>query len=219
VFSRQVGRFVSLTAALAAALAVAIGAGPAAAMAKPKTPPKPTAVQITGKSMAAKLVIQQKEQPALFEQLLNSFSWVEHETPSSYPLQPNQLGPAYTVSTLVKNAPQHIYEVYPQAVGWPRIHRRAAQPAGKTTEGWFYATLTLPELMRISGAPIPVTPGVNTGGIGGGLGQEKVTDVDPIANVNSFLDEFRRLFLLNGAVLVVILFGLAGIAFLIRRRV
>jgi hypothetical protein len=29
----------------------------------------------------------------------------------------------------------------------------------------------------------------------------------------------RRLFLLNGAVLVVILFGLAGIAFLIRRRV
>ena len=29
----------------------------------------------------------------------------------------------------------------------------------------------------------------------------------------------RRLFLLNGAVLVVILFGLAGIAFLVRRRV
>ena len=29
----------------------------------------------------------------------------------------------------------------------------------------------------------------------------------------------RQLFLLNGAVLVVILFGLAGMAFLIRRRV
>ena len=37
--------------------------------------------------------------------------------------------------------------------------------------------------------------------------------------MNSFLGQMRGLFLLNGAVLVVILFGLAGIAFLIRRRV
>jgi hypothetical protein len=219
VVSRQVGRFISLTAALAAALGLALGAGPAAAAAKPKTPPKPTAVQIVSKSMPSKIVVDQKAQPALFEQLVNSFSWVEHATSSTYPLNSKALGPMYTVTILAKNAPQHVYDVYPQATGWPRIHRKAAQPAGKTTDGWYYATATLPEIMRISGAPLPRTLDVVTGGIGGGLGEEKVADVDPVANVNEFLAEFRRLFLLNGAVLVVILFGLAGIAFLIRRRV
>jgi hypothetical protein len=219
VVSRQVGRFISMAAALAAALALAVGAAPAAAQAKPKTPPKPTAVQISGKTMPNKVIIQQQAQPALFEQLVNSFSWIEHETSSTYALKSNALGPLYQVTTLVKNVPQHIYDVYPQATGWPRIHRKAAQPAGRTTDGWYYATATLPEIMRISGAPIPRTMDVVTGGIGGGLGDEKVADVDPALNVATFLNEFRRLFLLNGAVLVVILFGLAGIAYLIRRRV
>jgi hypothetical protein len=220
VVSRQVGRFISTAAALVAAITVALSAGPAAAAAaKPKAPPKPTAVQITGKTMPNKVIIQQAAQPQLFAQLVNSFSWVEHETSSTYPLKTSALGPLYTVTILVKNAPQHVYDVYPQATGWPRIHRKAAQPAGRTTDGWYYATATLPEIMRISGAPIPRTQDVVAGGIGGGLGEEKVADVDPVANVNQFLAEFRRLFLLNGAVLVVILFGLAGIAYLIRRRV
>jgi hypothetical protein len=219
VVSRQVGRFLSLAAALTAALGLALGAGPAAAAAKPRTPPKPTAVQIAGSTMTKKIVIQQQTQPALFEQLVNSFSWIERATSSTSALKSSALGPLYTVTILAKNAPQHVYDVYPQATGWPRIHRKAAQPAGKTTDGWFYATATLPEIMRISGAPLPHTLDVMNGGIGGGIGEEKVADVDPIANVNEFLAEFRRLFLLNGAVLVVILFGLAGIAFLIRRRV
>jgi hypothetical protein len=44
-------------------------------------------------------------------------------------------------------------------------------------------------------------------------------DIDPVAGMNTFLNQIRQLFLLNGAVLVVVLFGLAGVAFLIRRRV
>jgi hypothetical protein len=44
-------------------------------------------------------------------------------------------------------------------------------------------------------------------------------ELDPVAGVNNFIDQMRRLVLLNGAVLVVILFGLAGISYLIRRRV
>jgi hypothetical protein len=61
---------------------------------------------------------------------------------------------------------------------------------------------------------------VVNGGIGGGVGEEVAAEeIDPVAQVNSFLDQMRQLFLLNGAVLVVILSGLAGIAFLIRRRV
>ena len=216
--SRQVGRFISAAVALGAALAVTLSAGPAAA-AKPTTPPKPTAVQIAGKTMPNKVIIQQQAQPLLFEQLVNSFSWVEHETSSTYALKASALGPLYTVTILAKNTPQHVYDVYPQATGWPRIHRKAAQPAGPTADGWYYATATLPEIMRVSGAPIPRTQDVVTGGIGGGLGEEQATNVNPTVNVHQILTEFRQLFLLNGAVLVVILFGLAGIAYLIRRRV
>jgi hypothetical protein len=61
---------------------------------------------------------------------------------------------------------------------------------------------------------------VVSGGIGGGLGAGVVDDqVDPAAGVNDFITEMRQLVLLNGAVVVVILMGLAGISFLIRRRV
>jgi hypothetical protein len=218
VVSRQVGRFISMAAALTAALGLALGAGSTAAAAKPKVP-KPTAVQIAGKTMTAKVAVQQQTQPALFEELINNFAWVEHATPSTYALKSKALGPMYTVTILAKDAPQAVYEVYPQATGWPRIHRKAAQPTGKKVDGWYYATETLPELLRLGGAPIPRSNAVAVGGIGGGIGEEKVADVDPVGNFNDFLTEFRRLFLLNGAVLVVILFGLAGIAYMIRRRV
>lgn len=217
--SRQIGRLISMTVALAAALGLALGTGPAAAAAAKPKPPKPTAVQITGKTMPSKVVIQQKTQPDLFEELLNSVSWVANATPSTSALKSSALGPMYTVTVLVKSAPQQIYDVYPQATGWPRVHRKAAQPTGKVVDGWFFASPTLREILRVSGAPIPPKLDVVTGGIGGGIGQEKVTDNDPVAGLNDFIAEFRRLFLLNGAVLVVILFGLAGIAFLIRRRV
>ena len=53
----------------------------------------------------------------------------------------------------------------------------------------------------------------------GSLDEELAKEIDPVENVNAFLTQLRQLFLLNGAVLVVILFGLAGMAFLIRRRV
>ena len=54
----------------------------------------------------------------------------------------------------------------------------------------------------------------------GGVGEEVASDeLDPLAVGNDVLADLRRLFLLNGAVLLAILLGLGGIAFLIRRRV
>jgi hypothetical protein len=46
-----------------------------------------------------------------------------------------------------------------------------------------------------------------------------VDEVDAMENVNDVLADYRKLLLLNAAVLVVILLGLGGIAYLIRRRV
>ena len=78
----------------------------------------------------------------------------------------------------------------------------------------------MPETLRVSGVPLEAKPDVVSGGIGGGVGE----DIDgrgarPGRGGQRHPRQMRQLFLLNGAVLVVILFGLAGIAFLIRRRV
>jgi hypothetical protein len=76
------------------------------------------------------------------------------------------------------------------------------------------------ESLRISGVPLAAKLDVVSGGIGGGIGAGPVDDqIDPAAGIQDFLAEMRRLVLLNGAVVVVILFGLASTAFLIRRRV
>ena len=74
--------------------------------------------------------------------------------------------------------------------------------------------------LRLSGVPLKAKPDVVQGGIGGGVGEKiNVGDSAPVAGVNSFLGRMRELLLLNGGVLIVILFGMAGVAFLIRRRV
>jgi hypothetical protein len=124
------------------------------------------------------------------------------------------------MTILVNDKPHQVYEMYPLASGGPRAHRPAKQPSGKKVDGWFYGRLTMSESLRVSGVPLEARADVVNGGIGGGVG-ESVTaeEIDPVAQVNSYVDQMQRLFLLNGAVLVVILSGLAGIAFLIRRRV
>ena len=114
-----------------------------------------------------------------------------------------------------------VYELYPLAAGGPRAHRPAKQPSGKKADGWFYGRLTMSETLRVSGVPLKAEAG---------RGERRHRrrhrregrgrrDRPGRRACNGFLDQMRRLFLLNGAVLVVILFGLAGIAFLIRRRV
>jgi hypothetical protein len=76
------------------------------------------------------------------------------------------------------------------------------------------------ESLRLSGVPLKEKPDVVSGGIGGGIGEDvDGNELDPIEGVTDVLADLRRLFLLNGAVLLVIMLGLGGIAYLIRRRV
>jgi hypothetical protein len=213
-----VARFTSVTGALAAGFVLAIGLVPVSAEAKP--PPAPTAVMITGKDISGKIVVQKADQGGLFQALLAEVSWLANATPQTSAPNAKALGPKYTVTVLVKNSAQQIYDLYPSAVGGPRAHRLAKQPGGRKVDGWFYGRLTMSESLRLSGVPLKPKPDVVTGGIGAGIAEDaNVADVNAIDSVNDFLDEMRRLFLLNGAVLVVILFGLAGISFLIRRKV
>jgi len=210
-------RFAWATGALVAAVVLAVTACPGVAEAAPA---KPTAATIAGKGIDGRLTVQQHERAEIFQLLLGEVAWMANATPQTSAPKANKLGAKYVVTLLVKNVPQQVYELYPEAAGGPRAHRPARQPAGKKADGWFYGRLTMSEVLRVSGVPLKARTDVVSGGIGGGIGEEVAVEaVDPVENVNRFLEEFRRLFLLNGAVLVVILFGLAGMAFLIRRRV
>jgi len=207
-------------AALIAALTVTLGIGPATAMASPRRSPAPTKISIAGSQLTDKIVVQRSTQAQLFNTLLTEVSWLAVATPQTNAPKAKALGPKYTVTVLSRNTVQQTYDLYPLATGGPRAHRPAKQPTGKVTDGWFFGRLTMPQSLRMAGAPLKAKTDVVVSGIGGGAGEDVTADeIDPVAGLNSFLSQMQRLFLLNGAVLVVVLFGLAGVAFLIRRRV
>ncbi|BEL09262.1 hypothetical protein Q0Z83_074530 [Actinoplanes sichuanensis] len=196
-----------------------MGAAPVSAQAAPKAP-QPDAIQLVGNGIEETVLVRQDERPRLFQMLTSEVDWLASAQSSSSAPKSAQLGPKYTLTLLVKNAPSQLYHLYPLAQGGPRAHRPAKQPTGKKAEAWFYGRLSMPESLRLGGAPLETKPDVVHGGIGGGVGTDLAVDrVDPFEEVSQAVTEFRRLFLLNGAVLLVILTGLAGMAFLIRRRV
>ncbi|MBL7256313.1 hypothetical protein [Paractinoplanes lichenicola] len=215
-------RFAAATGVLVATAAMAIGLAPAAAHAEgaPKPAPKPNIIQITGKGIDDKIVITQAESKRLFSSLLSEVNWMFSARSQTAALPADKLGAKYTLTVLSGKTGLQTYEVFPSAAGGPRAHRPAKQPGGKkAAEGWFYGRLTMPETLRVSGVPLKAKPDVVGGGIGGGVGQDLDVDTEAAGGVDQVLGDIRRLFLLNGAVLVVIFAGLAGIAFLIRRRV
>jgi hypothetical protein len=214
-----VARFLAAAGVFAVALIVTVGLAPVAAQAAPApAPAKPTAITITGRGMS-KLTIEASKRREIFQLLLSEVSWLANATPQTSARKAKELGPKYVLTVMSKGKAQQVYEMYPLATGGPRAHRPARQPSGKKRDGWFYGRLTMSESLRVSGVPIKAKADVVNGGIGGGIGSDVTDEVDPIASLNAYLDQIRRLFLLNGAVLVIVLFGLAGVAFLIRRRV
>ena len=214
-------RWVSACAALAVAVLLGAVVMPSAAHAEgaPKAA-KPTAVEISGKGLSSAIVVRQEHEPKLFTMLLLEVSWLASEKPQTSAPDADKLGPKYTVKLLVKDTANQVYDLYPLAAGGPRAYRPSKQPTGKKAAGWFYGRLSMSESLRLSGAPLKAKPDVVNGGIGGGIGEDlDAAEYNPVESMAEVFTEVRRLFLLNGAVLLVILFGLAGMAFLIRRRV
>jgi hypothetical protein len=205
---------------LAAPLKVTLAAPPEGSLAAPPKVAKPTSIQIEGAGLSDTLIVRQAEQKRLFDTLLSEVNWMANAKPQTVAPKASKLGPKYTLTVMVKTVPTQVYDLYPMAAGGPRAHRSGNQPSGRKADGWFYGRLSMPVSLRASGVPLKPKPDVMVGGIGGGIGQDiDVQASDPATEVNGFIDNMRRLLLLNGAVLMVILVGLAGIAFLIRRKV
>lgn len=213
-------RLMSAAGVMVTVVAIAVGGSAASASAAPKPPAKPTSIQIEGKDLADTLIVAQTDHARLFENLLSEVSWMANAKPQTTAPAAAKLGPKFTLTVMIKTVPVQVYDLYPMAAGGPRAHRPANQPSGKKADGWFYGRLTMSETLRVSGVPLKAKPDVVNGGIGGGVGQDiDAQDLNPVESMNDFLTEMRRLLLVNGAVLIAILFGLAGISFLIRRRV
>jgi hypothetical protein len=208
-------------AAQAATQLVATVARSSRTPAKPAKPAPPNGVQISGPKLAKPLVIKAQDNPELLQSVLVQVGWLAGAVPDGPAPKADKLGSKYTIVVLVKDAPNQTYDVYPSAIGGPRAYRPAKQPQGRrATPGWFYGRLSMSEALRFSGVPLPERPDVVSGGIGGGESIEAAeVTADPKPVLEQLLGELRRLVLLNGAIAVTIALGLAGMAFMIRRRV
>ncbi|MFI5491818.1 hypothetical protein [Actinoplanes sp. NPDC051859] len=179
----------------------------------------PTTLQIAGTD-SPEIVVQQADRPDLFQRMLSEVNWLSAAEPTTNKPGSDKLGPKYTITVIAKDKPTQQYDLYPLAAGGPRAYRPEKQPNGTASAGWFYGRLTMSESLRLTGAPLKPKPDVVTGGIGGGIGEEvDRKELDPVAIGNEIAGDMRNLFLINAAVLVVVLIGLGGVAFLVRRRI
>ncbi|MGI5214156.1 hypothetical protein [Plantactinospora sp. CA-290183] len=192
--------------------------GSTVAHAKPAAKPRPTLITLTGTDLAAPRAVRLDADPELFAAVLDQVSWLQGSGHTTAP-KAADLGPKYTVVVHVGDAAKQSYDLYPLAKGGPRAFRPAKQPGGrKTSAAWFFGRLTMAETLRAAGAPLPEQASTVHGGVGGG---ERVIPDETLGSgedVDRLLGELRRLMLLNGAVLLSITVGLAGIALLVRRR-
>ena len=117
--------------------------------AAPKAPAKPTSVQIVGKDITDKIIVEPADgsRASSTRCSARSAGWPR---PSRRPPRPkaNKLGPKYTADRAGQDTPpQQVYDLYPVAAGGPRAHRPAKQPGGKqVADGWFYGRLTMPRV-------------------------------------------------------------------------
>ncbi|MEJ3747394.1 hypothetical protein WEI85_29425 [Actinomycetes bacterium KLBMP 9797] len=183
----------------------------------------PNLITIGGEGLTEPLSVRADDRPDLFNALLSQVNWLSSRKGQASGPKKDKLGPKYTVVVHVGDVAKQAYDLYPMASGGPRVHRPAKQPdKRKTTAAWFLGRLEMPDTLRAAGVPLVAASGDgqhnNVGGVGGG---DRVFDdntLNPGRDIDRLLGDLRGMLLLNGAVVLVITLGLAGIALLVRRR-
>ncbi|MEG3633446.1 hypothetical protein [Micromonospora palythoicola] len=207
---RLTGATVGAVAALLLSLTSATTAGAA-----PKTPP--AGVDITGHGLGEPLRLRADTHPAHVVAVIEQVNHRGLVRQSGGPKKAD-LGPKYTVMVLAGDAPKQTYDLYPKAVGGPRVYRPAKQPDRKVSAAWYLGRVSMSETLRTAGVPLERTYEAVSGGVGGGERIIPEEALNPAQDINEAFSDLRRLLLLNVAVVMVITVGLAGIALLIRRR-
>ncbi|WP_213457033.1 hypothetical protein [Rhizomonospora bruguierae] len=211
---------VLILVALAAPL---LGATPARAVG-----PNAVTLEMDG---SESFTVRAETEPELFAALMNEVQWLATGPGRVDGVGREHLGTRVRMGVLVDDVAKQAYDLYPLAAGGPRVCRPGRQPDGRRgTDAWFLARLTLPDTLRSAGLPLPGGPQLfsgngGSGGTGGGgevaadggaTGGPSFTRVKDFAEV---VGAWRQVVLLNGAVVLVIAAGLAGISYLIRRKV
>ena len=169
----------------------------------------PSTIAIEGSGLPRTLTIHQDSQTDLFNRLLHQVSWMA--TQAGFTMKPDaaKLGAKYTLTISAGNKQLQRYELYPEAAGGPKAFRPADQPTGRVVEGWFYVSLSVPELLHAAGVPLVDPAGYMPGGVN--------TDNQPLVSFSDLMHaQARTLALWVGTALVVLLLVL-GAARLSRR--
>ncbi|MBQ1025430.1 hypothetical protein [Micromonospora sp. C95] len=211
---RRMRRLTGATAGAVAALLLSLTSAETAGAA-PKTPP--AGVDITGHGLAEPLRLRADTHPAHVVAVIEQVNHKGLVRQSGGPKKAD-LGPKYTVVVLAGDAPKQTYDLYPKAVGGPRVYRPAKQPDRKVSAAWYLGRVSMSETLRTAGVPLERTYEAVSGGVGGGERIIPEEALNPAQDINEAFSDLRRLLLLNVAVVLVITVGLAGIALLIRRR-
>jgi len=208
--------FLAAAAGLAAGFAAGLaGAAPAWAQASAVDQ-----ITITGIDLSEPLEVRADDRPELCARLRSEVAWLVGRRGDAPEPEPDALGPQYTLVVHVEGQPRHRFHLYPLASGGPRAFRPVEQPGDRTAnEGWFFGRLSMPDSLAAAGVPLTGDPAAPGGGTGGGSGPTPGQSEPPDASVLGFLEVWRQGMLLTGAAVVTIVAGLAGIAYLIRRKV
>ena len=201
---------------LLGAVTVAVGPAPVLAFAEDEL----EQVTITGDDIPEELVVRAEDRPELCASLWSEVDWlVRRAGDMREPEDPETLGAQYTLVVHLDGEPRHRFHLYPLAEGGPKAFRPAEQPGDRTVdEAWFHARLSMPQTLTAAGVSLTGKPLPPNGGGGGGEPAPEQSE-EPPTSAFGFIDEWRTGMLLTAAVVVGIVLGMGGIAFLIRRKV
>ncbi|HKS97915.1 MAG TPA: hypothetical protein VJT31_00165 [Rugosimonospora sp.] len=181
----------------------------------------PDSLTILGPGMSAPITIPSDTQADLYANLLRQVGWMVGRTGDYTKPDLKTVGPKYTIMVFAAGIATQVYDVYPEAAGGPRAFRPGRQPSGKNgTDAWFYATVTLPSVLRDAGVNLP-EPVVS--GQAAGSGYDPQYQPEDLSTSSSFsfskeLSEARLAFVATAATSVLVLVMLFGAAQISRRR-
>lgn len=137
------------TLLLSALSAAVLGMLPSAAAAA-----GPTSVRLDGPGFPG-LSVDIADDPELFTDLISQVAWLASRPGDAPAPRVETLGPGYQLTVFVDGTPDQRYDLYPLAVGGPRVFRPAAQPGRPVTDAWFFGRLSMPDVLTEAGVPLP----------------------------------------------------------------
>jgi hypothetical protein len=202
---------------LFAAALLLLGA-PAFGAPSPNPSPSPTvrSITISGESLAAPVVLRSDQHPRQFAAMAGEVDWLAAGTSPLKAPAADKLGPKFTVVSAVNGVDKQTYDLYPLAVGGPRVFRPAAQPdRRKVTSAWFLGRFSMDVTLRAAGVGLGTAASTEGGGVGGGLAESATGEPD----IRAMVGDWQRFVGLNGAVVMVIALGVFAIAYAFRRTI